>query len=73
MVDTYTHTHTHTPKPVRENGDVTVIMNQRVSTNTEATANRPDILIKNEENMHTVRCGNTSEQECHAKGCKKKF
>ena len=36
-------------------------------------ANKPDIKIKKqkEENVHTDRCGNTSEQECHAKRSKK--
>jgi len=55
------------PKPVYEVGDVTVLWNQAVHTDTEVTANRPDIIIKN-KNMHTDRCGNTWRQKCRAKG-----
>jgi len=49
------------PKPVYEEGDVTVLLNQAVHTDREVTANRPDIIIKNKkrENMHTDRFGNT--------------
>jgi hypothetical protein len=39
--------YTHMPKPVYEDGDVTVLCNQAVHTDREVTANRPDILIKN--------------------------
>jgi len=35
------------PKPVCEVGDVTVLWNQAVHTDREVTANRPDIIIKN--------------------------
>jgi len=35
------------PKPVCEEGDVTVLCNQAVHTDREVTANRPDIIIKN--------------------------
>jgi hypothetical protein len=35
------------PKPVYEEGDVTVLWNQAVHTDREVTANRPDIKIKN--------------------------
>ena len=38
---------THMPKPVCEEGDVTVLWNQAVHTDREVTANRPDIIIKN--------------------------
>jgi hypothetical protein len=37
------------PKPVYEDGDVTVLWNQAVHTDTEVTANRPDIIIKYEK------------------------
>ena len=37
------------PKPVYEDGDVTVLWNQAVHTNREVTANRPDIIIKNKK------------------------
>ena len=39
--------YTHMPKPVCEEGDVTVLWNQAVHTDGEVTANRPDIIIKN--------------------------
>jgi len=35
------------PKPVYEEGDVTVLWNQEVHTDREVTTNRPDITIKN--------------------------
>ena len=41
--------HTHMPKPVYEEGDVTVLWNQAVHTDTEVTANRPDIIIRNKK------------------------
>jgi len=58
------------PKPVCEEGDVTMLWNQAVHTDREVTANRSDIIIKKQkrENMHTDRCGNTSRQKCCAKG-----
>jgi len=34
-------------KPVCEEGDVTVLWNQALHTAREVTANRPDIIIKN--------------------------
>jgi len=63
------------PKPVYEEGDVTVLWNQAVHTDREVTANKSDIIIKNKqikENMHTDRCGNTRRQKCCAKGSGKK-
>ena len=39
--------YTHMPKPVCEEGDVTVLWNQAVHTDREVTANRPDKIIKN--------------------------
>jgi len=51
----YTHTHRQTqtraraPKPVYEQEDVKVLWNQAVHTDTEVTANRPDIIIKNKK------------------------
>ena len=41
--------YTHMPKPVYEEGDVTVLWNQAVPTDREVTANRPDIIIKNKK------------------------
>ena len=37
------------PKPVYEEGDVTVLWNQEVHTDREVTANRTDIIIKNKK------------------------
>ena len=39
--------YTHMPKPVYEEGDVTVSWNQAVHTDREVTTNRSDIIIKN--------------------------
>jgi hypothetical protein len=36
-------------KPVYGKGDVTVLWNQAVHTDREVTANRPDIIIKNQK------------------------
>jgi hypothetical protein len=36
------------PKPVYEEGEVTVLWNQAVHTDREVTANRPDIIILQE-------------------------
>jgi len=41
--------YTHMPKPVCEEGDVTVMWNQAVHTDREVTGNRPDIVIKNKK------------------------
>jgi len=37
------------PKPLCEEGDVTVLWNQAVHREREVTANRPDIIIKNKK------------------------
>ena len=41
--------YTQMPKPVCEEGDVTVLWYQAAHTETEVTANRPDIIIKNKK------------------------
>ena len=41
--------YTHMPKPVYEDGDVTMLWNQAVHTDREVTANRADIIIKNKK------------------------
>jgi len=41
--------YTYMPKPVCEEGDVTVLWNQAVHTDREVTANRPDIIINNKK------------------------
>ena len=61
------------PKPVCEEGNVTVLWNQAVHTDREVTANRSDIIIENKkrENMHGDRCGSNHRQKCCAKGSRK--
>ena len=44
--------YTHMPKPVYEEGDVTVLWNQALHTDREDTTNRPDIIIKNKKRKH---------------------
>jgi len=44
--------YTHMPKAVCEDGEVTLLWNQAVHTDREVTANRPDIIIKNEKRNH---------------------
>jgi len=41
--------YTRMPKPMYEEGDVTVLWNQAVHTDREVSANRPDIIIKNKK------------------------
>jgi hypothetical protein len=41
--------YTHIPKPVYEEGDVTVLWNQAVHTEGEVTPVRPGIIIKNKK------------------------
>jgi len=47
-IETTEKWYTPMPKPVYEEGDVTVLWNQAVHTDKEVTANRSDIIIKNE-------------------------
>ena len=51
-IETTDKWHTHMPKPVYEEGDVTVLRNQAVHTHSEVTANRPDKIIKNKMRKH---------------------
>ena len=69
-IETTDKWYTHVPKPVCEEGDVTVLWNQAVHTDREVTANRPDIITKNKktESKHTDRCGNSRREKCCAKG-----
>ena len=48
-IETTDKWYTHMPKPVCEDGDVTVLWNQAVLTDRKITANRPDIIIKNKK------------------------
>ena len=72
-IETTDKWYTHMPKPVCEEGDVTVLWNQAVHTDREVTANRPDIIIKNkkEKTCTLIRCGNTRRQKCYEKGSEK--
>ena len=58
------------PKPVYEEGDVTVLWNQAVHTDREVTANRPDIIIKNkkEKTCTLIDVAIHEEKKCRAKG-----
>ena len=47
--ETTDKSYTHMLKPVCEEGDVTVLWNQAVHADREVTANRPDIIIKNQK------------------------
>jgi len=49
VTETTNKWYTHMPKPVYEEGDVTVLWNQAVHADGEVTANRPDIIIKNKK------------------------
>ena len=44
--------YTHMPKPVYEEGEVTVLWNQAANTDREVTANRPDIITKNKKRKY---------------------
>jgi len=46
-IETTDKWYTHIPKPVCEEGYVTVLWNQAVHTDRDVTANRPDTKIKN--------------------------
>jgi hypothetical protein len=41
--------YTHMPKPVYEEGDVAVLWNQAIHIGREVTANKPDVIIKNQK------------------------
>jgi len=41
--------YTHMPKPVCEEGNVTMLWNQAVHTDRKVTTNRPDIIIRNKK------------------------
>jgi len=59
------------PKPVYEEGDVTLLWNQAVHTDREVTANRSDIIIENKKEKTCTLIDvaiRTSGQKCCAKG-----
>ena len=70
-IETTNKWYTHIPKPVCEDGDVTVLWNQGIHTDREVTANRPDIIKRG--NNHTNRCGNARRQKCCTKESGKEF
>jgi len=51
-IETTDKWYTHMPKPVYEEGDVTVLWNQSVHTDREVTANRPHIIINKQKKRH---------------------
>jgi hypothetical protein len=51
--------YTHMPKPMYEEGDVTVLCNQAVHKDREVTTNSSDIIIKTKKRKNTERWGNT--------------
>jgi len=51
-IETTDKWYTHMPKPVSEEGYVTVLWNQAVSTDREVTANRPDKISKTKKRKH---------------------
>jgi hypothetical protein len=55
---------------VYEEGDVTVLWNQAVRTDTEVTANRPDTIIKNkkEKTCTLIDVAIPADKKCCAKG-----
>jgi len=46
--------YTNMPKPMYEEGNVTVLWNQAVHTDREITTNRPDIIIRNKKRKHAL-------------------
>jgi len=49
FIETTDKWYIHIPKPVCEDGDVTLLWIQAVHRDREVTANRPDIIIKNKK------------------------
>ena len=63
------------PKPVCEDGDVTVLWNQAVHTDREVTTNRPDIIIrtKKEKTCTLVDVATPADRNVVQKEAKKKL
>ena len=63
------------PKTVCEEGDVTVLWNQAVHTDREVTANRPDIIIRNnkEETCTLIDVAIPADRNVVQKEAKKKL
>ena len=59
----------HTAKPICEQEDATVFLNQGVHTDREVMAKRPDIIIKKKKEKARIlkRRSNTRGRECNAK------
>ena len=58
------------PKPVCEEGDTTVLWIQAIHTDREVTANRPNIIIKNnkEKTCTLIDVAIPADRKCCAKG-----
>ena len=69
-IETTDKWYTHMPKPVCEEGDVTVLWNKAVHTDREVTANRPDIIIKDkkEKTCTLIDVAIPADKKCCAKG-----
>jgi hypothetical protein len=48
-IETTENWYYHIPKPVRQHADITALWNQRIQTDREVMANRPDIIINNKK------------------------
>jgi hypothetical protein len=55
-IETADKWYTHMHKPMYEEGDDTVLLNQAVHTDREVTANRPDTIIKNKYLQTKMLC-----------------
>jgi hypothetical protein len=55
------------PKPVYEEGNVTVVWKQAVHTDKEVTANRPGIIIKNKKEKTIPADRNVLQKEAEKK------
>ena len=62
------------PKPVHQEGDVTVLWHQAVHTDRKVTANRPDIIIKNkkEKSCTLIDVAITADRNVVQKAAEKK-
>jgi hypothetical protein len=59
-IETAENWYSHIPKPVTEHEDITILWNQGIQTDREVLANRPDIIIKNEDKTCLlIDCSNT--------------
>ena len=64
---------THAPKPVCEHKDVTVLRSHGVHRDREVTANRPDIIIKNEKEKICIDVAIPADRNVPQKEAEKKL